>query len=89
MFFPSLVAAQKDVKAIIDNSSSSLDLGAFSVQLTRLDDMDYLDLKITEESRRTESSLCATSRENFGKESVLTALFPKKGCNAVNRKHER
>ena len=30
---------------------SSLDLGPFSVQLTRLDDMDHLDLKVAKKSR--------------------------------------
>ena len=40
--------------------------------------MDYLDLTITKESRKTESALCAILGKTFGKESVVTALVPKK-----------
>ena len=42
--FSGLAAAQKGVKIIIVKDGSSLDPGAFSVQLTRLDNMDHLDL---------------------------------------------
>ena len=41
-----LAAAQKGVKQIIEKSGSSLDLRAFSVQSTRLDNTEYLDLTI-------------------------------------------
>ena len=54
--FSSLVAAQKGVKTVIENNGSSIDLGPFSVQLIRFDnDMDYLDLTIAKESRKTQS----------------------------------
>ena len=76
--FPSLAAAEKGVKTTIEMNGSSLDLGAFGVQLTRLDSMDYLDLTIAKESRRTEAALCAMLGKNIGKESILTALVPKK-----------
>ena len=66
------------MKTIIENKGSSLDPGAFSVQLTRLDSMEYLDLTIAKESKITESALCAISGGKLGKESVLTALNPKK-----------
>ena len=50
----SSAAAKKGVKTIIEQKGSSLDLGAFSVQLTRLDSsMKYLYLTIAEESKRT------------------------------------
>ena len=42
--FSSSATAKKGVKTIIEQKGSSLDLGAFSVQLTRLDSMEYLDL---------------------------------------------
>ena len=51
--------AQKGVKISIEKNGSSLDLGVFSIQLTRLDNMDHLDLRTAKESRRTESALCA------------------------------
>ena len=35
--FSSLAAAKKGIKTIIEQKGSSLDLGAFSVQFTRLD----------------------------------------------------
>ena len=48
-------------------SESSLDLGPFSVQLTRFDSMDHLDLTIAKESGRAESALWAISGKTFGK----------------------
>ena len=49
--FSSLAAAQTGVKTIIENNGSSLDLGAFSGLLTRLDNMDHLDVSIAKKSR--------------------------------------
>ena len=46
-------SAKKGVKTILERKDPFLDLGAFSVQLTRLDSMEYLDLTIAKESRRT------------------------------------
>ena len=63
--FPSSAAARKGVKTNIEQKGSSLDLEAFSVQLTRLDSMEYLDLTFAEESRRTESALCMTPGKIF------------------------
>ena len=65
--YSSLAAAQKGVKAIIENNGSSLDLEPFSAQLTRLDDMDHLDLTIAEERRRIEFAFCTISGKMFGK----------------------
>ena len=60
LFFSS-TAAKKGVQITIEMNGSSLDLGVFGVQLTRLDSMGYLDLTIAKESRRTESALCVIS----------------------------
>ena len=76
--FSSSAAAKKGVRTIIEQKGSSLDLGAFNVQLTRSSSMEYLDLTIANESRRTESALCAISGKTFRKEAVLTALVPMK-----------
>ena len=78
IFFSSSAAAKKGVCTIIEQKGSSLDVGAFSVQLTRSDSMEYLDLTIAKESRRTEYALCAISGKTFRKESVQTVLVPKK-----------
>ena len=51
--FLRLAAAKKGVRTIIERKGSSLDLEAFSVQLTRSDSMEYLDLTFAKESRRT------------------------------------
>ena len=67
----SSAAGKKGVKTIIEQKGSSLDLGAFRVQLTRLDSMEYLDLTIAKKSRRTESALCAISGKTFRTEAVL------------------
>ena len=76
--FLSSTAAKKGVTTIIEQKGLSLDLGVFSVQLTRLDSMEYLDLTNAKNSRRrTESALCTISGEKLGRESVLTALVPK------------
>ena len=76
--FSSSAASQKGVKTIIEKSGSSLDLGSFSVQLTRFDNIHHFDLTIGKESRRTKSALCAISRKMFCKESVLMTLVLKK-----------
>ena len=76
--FSNSAAAKKGVKTIIEQEGSSLDLGAFSVQLTRLDSMEYRDLTIAKERRRTKSALCTIAGKIFRKEAVLTALVPKK-----------
>ena len=49
--FSSSAAAEKGVKTIIEQKGSSLDVRFFSVQLTRLDSMEYLDLQLAKESR--------------------------------------
>ena len=54
--FSTAVAAQKGVKTIFTKEGSIVDLGLFSIQLTRLDNLDHLDLAILKESRRTESA---------------------------------
>ena len=73
-----LAAAQKGVKTVIENNGSSLDLERFNIQLTRLDNMDYFGLTIAKQNKRTEFALCEISGKTFGKESILTALVPKK-----------
>ena len=45
--FSSLTAAQKGVKTIIKKNGSSLDLGPFGIQLTRLDSINHFVLAIT------------------------------------------
>ena len=45
LFFTAL-AAQKGVKTIFTKAGSIVDLGIFSIQLTRSDNLDHLDLAI-------------------------------------------
>ena len=60
--FSTAMAAQKGVKTIITKKAGSIvDLGLFSIQLTRSDNLDHLDLAISKESKRTESACCAIS----------------------------
>ena len=51
--FSSSTAAKKGVETILEQKGSSPDLGVLGVQLTPLDSMEYLDLTIAKESRRT------------------------------------
>ena len=69
LFF-TLVAARKGLTTNIEKSGSSLDLGSFSVQLTRLDSIDHLDLTLAKESNESESTVCAISEKTFGKEII-------------------
>ena len=62
--FSSSAAAKNGLKTTIEMNGSSLDLGAFGAQLTRLDSMDYLDLAIAK-GNRTESALCAILGEKL------------------------
>ena len=59
--FSTAMAAQKGVKTIITKAGSIVDLGLFSIQLTRSDNLDHLDLPISKESKRKESACCAIS----------------------------
>ena len=61
--FSTSAAAQKGGNTVIEKSDSSLDLGPISIRLTRLDNMDHLDLTITKERKKTQSSLCAIPGE--------------------------
>ena len=72
------MAAQKGVKTIITKAGSIVDLGLFSIQLPRSDNLDHFDSAISKESKRKESACCAISGNLFGKETVLTASVPQK-----------
>ncbi|CAN0360431.1 unnamed protein product, partial [Ascophyllum nodosum] len=76
--FSTAMAAQKGVKTTITKAGSIVDLGLFSIQLSRSDNLDHLDLAISKGSKRTESACCAISGKSFGKETVLTASVPQK-----------
>ena len=45
--------------------------------LTRSDNLNYLNLVISKESKRTESACCAISGKSFCKETALTASVHK------------
>ena len=76
--FSTAMAAQKGVKTTITKAGSIVDLGLFSIQLSRSDNLDHLDLAISKGSKRTESACCAISGKSFGKETILTASVPPK-----------
>ena len=87
------MAAQNGVKTIITKAGSIVDLGLFSIQLSRSDNLDHHDLAISKGSKRTESACCAISGKSFGKETVLTASVPQKyialSSSAVSMNIER
>ncbi|CAM9519788.1 unnamed protein product, partial [Ascophyllum nodosum] len=67
--FSTAMAAQNGVKTIITKAGSIVDLGLFSIQLSRSDNnLDHHDLAISKGSKRTESACCAISGKSFGKE---------------------
>ena len=67
--FSTALAGQKGVKTIFTKAEFILDLGLLSVQLTRLDSLNYLDLAIAQKSTRTESACCTISGKVFGLQS--------------------
>ena len=87
------MAAQKGVKTIITKAGYIVDLGLFSIQLTRSDSLDHLDLAISKESKPTESACCAISGKAFSKEIILTASVPQKNvalpAESINLWHRR
>ena len=86
-FFSTALATQKGVKTIFTKASSIVGLDLFSIQLTRLDNLDHLDSAISEESKQTESACCAILGKAFGKETILAASVPQKPTlSAVNIK---
>ena len=68
--FSTAMAAQKGVKTVFTKAGSIVDLDLFSIQLMRPDNLDHLDLSISKESKRTESTCCAMSGKLFSKETV-------------------
>ena len=62
----------------LSKAGSIVDLGLFSIQLTRSDNLDHLDLTISKESKRTGSTCCDISVKSFCKETVSTASVPQK-----------
>ena len=72
------MAAQNSVKTVFTKAGFIVDLGLFSIQSTRSDNLDHLDLAISKESKRTESACCAISGKSFSKEIILTAPVPQK-----------
>ena len=76
--FSTAMAVKKGVKTVFTKADSIVDLGLFSIQLTRSDNLDHLDLAISKERKRTESACCAISGKPFGNQTVLTASVPQK-----------
>ena len=74
--FSAALAARKGVKTIFTKEGSIVDLGLFSIKLTRSDNLEHLDLAISKESKRTESECRAISGKTFGEEIILTASVP-------------
>ncbi|CAN0458149.1 unnamed protein product, partial [Ascophyllum nodosum] len=91
--FSTAMAAQTGVKTIITKAGSIVDLGLFSIQLSRSDNLDHLDLAISKQSKRTESACCAISGKSFSKEIILTASVPQKNvalpAESINLWHRR
>ena len=59
--FSTALAAQKGVNIIFTKAGSIVDLSLFSIQSTKSDISDHLDLAISKESKRTELACCAIS----------------------------
>ena len=91
--FSTAMAAQKGVKTIVTTAGSIVGLGLFSVQLTRSDNLDHLDLVISKESKRTESGCRAISGKLLSKNIILTASVPQKHvalpAESINLWHRR
>ena len=75
--FSTAMAAQKGVKTITTKAGFIVDLRLFSIQLTRSNNLDHLNLASSKESKRTESACCAISGKSFSKEIMLTASVPR------------
>ena len=72
------MAVQNVVETIFTEAGSIVDLGLFSIQITRSDNLDHLDLAIAKEKKWTESACCAISGKEFGNPTVLTASILQK-----------
>ena len=83
-----LGAAQKGVIIIIEKSGFSLDLGPYSIQLTRLDNMDNLDLTLAKKKKKRVCSV-RTFRENVWEGVCTNGLSSKTACSAISRQNQR
>ena len=57
---------------------SILDLGSFTMKLTRSNNLGHLDVAIAKQNKPPELACCAISRRIFCYENVLTASVPHK-----------
>ena len=73
VFFSSIEAAQKGVKTVATKGGYILDLGSFSMKLTRSNNLGHLDVAITKQNKRPESACCAISGRTLCYENVLMA----------------
>ena len=67
--FSSVAAAQKDVKTVITKTGSYLDLGFFSIQLSRSDNLDHLNLdnaKVNEQNPGARSEVDERGHSRIG-----------------------
>ena len=69
---------KKALKIFSLRQGSIVDLGSFSIHLTRSDNLDNVDLAVAKKSKRTESACWAISGKVFGNQTVLTASAPQK-----------
>ena len=74
LFSYCVAVADKGVESITFKQGSFLDLGTFSVLLTRSENRNHLHVNITTESKRTETALKALSGQVLGDE-VATDNF--------------
>ena len=77
-FFFSIEAAQKGVKTVTTRGGSILDLGSFTMKLTRSNNLGHLDVAIAKQNKPPELTCCAISGRIFCYENVLTASVPHK-----------
>ena len=76
--------SSKRCQNVTTKGRSIIHLGSFYSLLWISDNLDHLDLAISKESKRTESTFCAVSGKTF--ETIITASVPKKfiALSAVN-----
>ena len=87
--FSTAMAAQKGVKTVFTKAGSIVDLGLFSIQLTRSINLDNLKLAISKESKRTESACGAISGKSFSKEIIVPKKTVALPVECINLWHRR
>ena len=86
--FSSCAAVQAGVKTVICKEGSYLDMGMFTIPLSKFNNMDYIDLAISGNSMGSSTACCAISGTQFANEVALISTSGIEQENVVSAEQQ-